>query len=165
MEINLSHIQKALCILLQGKYAILQGKVKGGISNNMARLVYSSKINKIRSIALILIFGGILLMYVGLLFKSREWIMIIFFIFGLIAILFSLIIYLWIGTLSLRAVPIVCPSCEKPTKMLGRVDACMHCKQPLTMDKDLEGEEFDEKYNKRSYARSKENNSEDQKTT
>ncbi|GGN53853.1 MULTISPECIES: YgzB family protein [Oceanobacillus] len=121
----------------------------------MSQLVYSSKINKIRSFALILIFAGILLMYVGLIFKSREWLMVIFFIFGLLAIFASLIVYLWIGTLSLRAVPIICPSCEKPTKMLGRVDACMHCKQPLTLDKDLEGMEFDEKYNKRKYAKQK----------
>lgn len=95
-------------------------------------------------------------MYVGLLFKSTQWVMIIFFIIGILAILLSLIVYLWIGTLSLRAVPIICPTCEKPTKMLGRVDACMHCKQPLTLDKNLEGKEFDEKYNKRSYARKEE---------
>ena len=123
----------------------------------MAQLVYSSKINKIRSFALILIFGGILLMYVGLLLKKTEWLMVIFFILGLLMIFLSLIVYLWIGTLSLRAVPIVCPNCEKPTKMLGRVDACMHCKQPLTLDKNLEGEKFDEKYNKRSYAKKKDN--------
>lgn len=121
----------------------------------MAQLVYSSKINKIRSFALILIFGGILLMYVGLLFKKIEWLMLVFFILGLIAIFLSLAVYLWIGSLSLKAVPIVCPNCEKPTKMLGRVDACMHCKEPLTLDRDLEGKEFDEKYNKRSFARTK----------
>lgn len=121
----------------------------------MAQFVYSSKINKIRSVALILIFAGMILMYVGLLFKQKEWLMVLFFILGILAIFLSLIVYLWIGTLSLRAVPIICPSCEKPTKMLGRVDACMHCKQPLTLDKDLEGLEFDEKYNKRSYVKAK----------
>ncbi|MBP1970575.1 hypothetical protein J2Z83_002711 [Virgibacillus natechei] len=121
--------------------------------------INSSKINKIRSFALILIFAGILLMYGGLLTRSTEWLMAIFFILGLLAIVFSCVVYVWIGTLSLRAVPIVCPSCEKPTKMLGRVDACMHCKQPLTLDKDLEGEELDTKYNKRSYKKkAKENN-------
>ncbi|MEN2768308.1 YgzB family protein [Ornithinibacillus xuwenensis] len=117
----------------------------------MSQLVYSSKINKIRSFALILIFSGIVLMYVGLLFKKTEWVMLIFFILGIIAIVLSTVVYLWIGMLSTRAVPIICPSCEKPTKMLGRVDACMHCKQPLTLDKALEGKEFDEKYNTRKY--------------
>ncbi|MHA6252701.1 YgzB family protein [Oceanobacillus sp. CAU 1775] len=122
----------------------------------MAQLMYSNKINKVRSLALILIFGGILLMYVGLLFRTSEWVMLAFFVLGLLMILLSVVVYVWIGTLSLRAVPIVCPSCEKPTKMLGRVDACMHCRQPLTLDENLEGKEFDEKYNKRKYAKSAE---------
>ena len=118
------------------------------------QLVYSSKINKIRTFALILVFAGILLMYAGILTKNIEWLMVIFFILGLLMVVFSCVVYVWIGTLSLKAVPVVCPSCDKPTKMLGHVDACMHCKQPLTMDKNLEGEAFDEKYNKRSYAKS-----------
>ncbi|MBR7795279.1 hypothetical protein GT022_04350 [Agaribacter marinus] len=117
----------------------------------MAQIVYSSKINKIRSFALILVFVGILLMYGGILTKRIEWLMVTFFILGVIMVILSCVVYLWIGTLSLKAVPIVCPNCEKPTKMLGRVDACMHCKQPLTLDKDLEGKEFDEKYNTRRY--------------
>ncbi|WP_100013329.1 YgzB family protein [Lentibacillus sediminis] len=115
------------------------------------QLRYSSKINKIRSFALILIFAGFILMYGGLLTRNIPWLMGIFFILGVLSILFSCVVYVWIGSLSTKAMPIICPSCEKPTKMLGRVDACMHCKQPLTMDKDLEGKEFDEKYNSRKY--------------
>lgn len=117
----------------------------------MSQIVYSSKINKIRSFALILIFVGIGLMYIGLLTKKIQWLMLLFFVLGILSVILSSVIYLWIGMLSTRAVPIICPSCEKPTKMLGRVDACMHCKQPLTMDKELEGKEFDEKYNKRRF--------------
>ncbi|WP_284141588.1 MULTISPECIES: YgzB family protein [unclassified Virgibacillus] len=113
----------------------------------MAQLVYSSKINKIRSFALILIFAGIGIMYLGIMAKKIEWLMLLLFLIGVLCIVFSTVVYLWIGTLSLRAVPVVCPSCQQPTKMLGRVDACMHCKQPLTLDKALEGKEFDEKYN------------------
>ncbi|MFU0788789.1 MAG: YgzB family protein [Virgibacillus proomii] len=128
----------------------------------MSQIVYSSKINKIRSFALILIFAGIILMYIGILVKRIDWLMIIFFILGVLAVVLSCVVYLWIGTLSLKAVPIICPSCEKPTKMLGRVDACMHCKQPLTLDKNLEGKEFDERYNSKRYRKEikakKENN-------
>ncbi|WP_163540027.1 YgzB family protein [Gracilibacillus sp. YIM 98692] len=113
----------------------------------MADITYKSKINKIRTFALSLIFIGFGIMYVGLLFKKIEWLMLIFIILGMIAIVFSTVVYFWIGMLSTRAVPIICPSCEKPTKMLGRVDACMHCKQTLTLDKSLEGKEFDESYN------------------
>ncbi len=117
------------------------------------RLVYSSKINKIRSFALSLIFIGFFVMYGGIIAKKIPWLMVTFFILGLLFVLFSCVVYFWIGMLSTKAIPIICPSCEKPTKMLGRVDACMHCKQPLTMDKNLEGEEFDEKYNSRKYKR------------
>jgi len=114
-------------------------------------LVYSSKINKIRSFALILIFVGFAVMYGGLLARKIQWLMFTFFIIGVLFIILSTVVYFWIGMLSTRAIPIICPNCEKPTKMLGRVDACMHCKQPLTLDKDLEGKEFDEKYNSRRY--------------
>ncbi|WP_099157572.1 YgzB family protein [Virgibacillus ndiopensis] len=117
----------------------------------MAQLVYSSKINKIRSFALFLIFAGFLLMYGGILTKKIPWLMATFFVLGILLIVFSCVVYFWIGMLSTKAVPIICPNCEKPTKMLGRVDACMHCKQTLTLDKDLEGKEFDERYNSRHY--------------
>lgn len=119
----------------------------------MAQLVYSSKINKIRSFALTLIFIGIAFMYGGLLAKKISWLMFLLFIVGVLFIIFSTLVYFWIGMLSTKAIPIICPSCEQPTKMLGRVDACMHCKQTLTFDKELEGKEFDEKYNKRRYKR------------
>ncbi|MFC4556845.1 YgzB family protein [Virgibacillus kekensis] len=115
------------------------------------QLVYSSKINKIRSFALIQIFIGFAFMYGGILTKKIEWLMATLFVIGVLFVVFSCVVYFWIGLLSTRAVPIVCPNCEKPTKMLGRVDACMHCKQPLTLDKDLEGKEFDEKYNTKEY--------------
>lgn len=117
------------------------------------KLVYSNKINKIRTFALSLIFIGIFIMYGGILAKKIPWLMFSFMILGVIFVLLSTVVYLWIGLLSTKAVPIICPSCNKPTKMLGRVDACMHCKQPLTMDKELEGKEFDEKYNSAKYRR------------
>src|SRR5699024_10401852 len=92
-------------------------------------------------------------MYGRIFSKTIPWLMVTFFIFGLLFVLLSCVIYFCIGMLSTKAIPIVCPSCEKPTKMLGRVHACMHCKQPLTLDEDLEGMEFDEKYNPRKFKR------------
>lgn len=124
------------------------------------KLRYSSKINKIRTFALSLVFIGFIIMYVGIIFKSTEWLMVTLFILGVISILLSTAVYLWIGLLSTKAVPIICPTCEKPTKMLGRVDACMHCKQPLTLDQNLEGVEFNEKYNKRNYKKHADNTNE-----
>ncbi|SDJ81973.1 YgzB family protein [Salimicrobium halophilum] len=110
-------------------------------------LKYSNKINKIRTFALALIFVGFAIMYLGLLFKDIVWLMLIAMVLGMGAIALSTVVYFWIGMLSTKAVPIECPSCGKHTKMLGRVDACMHCDQPLTMDPSLEGKEFDESYN------------------
>ncbi|RCW62597.1 YgzB family protein [Saliterribacillus persicus] len=120
----------------------------------MAEIKYSNKINRIRTFALSLIFIGFGIMYLGIWARQIEWLMLIFIILGTLAIVFSTVVYFWIGLLSTRAVQIICPNCEKPTKMLGRVDACMHCKEPLTLDKDLEGKEFDEEYNSKKYSKS-----------
>ncbi|MGI2709246.1 MULTISPECIES: YgzB family protein [Bacillus cereus group] len=110
---------------------------------------YSNKINKIRTFALSLVFIGLLIAYLGVFFRENIIIMTTFMMLGFLAVLASTFVYFWIGMLSTKTVQIVCPSCNKPTKMLGRVDVCMHCNQPLTLDPNLEGKEFDEKYNKK----------------
>jgi hypothetical protein len=112
---------------------------------------YSSKINKIRSFALGLIFAGFIVMYIGIYFRTSPIIMTIFMIFGLLFIIASTVVYFWIGMLSTKSIQVRCPSCGKPTKMLGKVDMCMHCREPLTLDQALEGKEFDENYNKKSH--------------
>ena len=109
---------------------------------------YSNKINRIRTFALMMVFGGIIIMYVGLFFQTSQLIMTIFMLLGFLAVIGSSVVYFWIGMLSSRAVIVTCPTCEKETKILGRVDACMHCDEPLTLDKTLEGKDFDEEYNK-----------------
>ncbi|WP_051255156.1 YgzB family protein [Pontibacillus marinus] len=114
-------------------------------------LKYSSKINKIRTFALSLVFVGFGIMYLGIFFKEIVWLMSIFMILGLLSVVLSTLIYFWIGMLSTKTIQVVCPNCNKPTKILGRVDACMHCNEPLTLDKDLEGKEFDENYNSKQY--------------
>ncbi|WP_252607374.1 YgzB family protein [Bacillus paralicheniformis] len=111
---------------------------------------YSSKINKIRTFALSLVFIGFIIMYVGIFFRSSILLMSVFMILGVLSILLSTAVYFWIGMLSTKAIQVVCPNCEKPTKILGRVDMCMHCREPLTLDKNLEGKEFNESYNRKS---------------
>ncbi|TSB45180.1 YgzB family protein [Alkalicoccobacillus porphyridii] len=111
---------------------------------------YSNKINKIRTFALSLVFIGILIMYIGIFFRGNTIIMTLAMLIGFLAVISSTVVYFFIGMLSTRAVPVECPSCGKHTKVLGRVDACMHCNQPLTVDKDLEGLDFDEKYNQKT---------------
>lgn len=68
---------------------------------------------------------------------------------GIIFIFASTAVYFWIGMLSTKTVQVICPNCGKQTKILGRVDLCMYCNEPLTLDQNLEGKEFDEKYNKK----------------
>ncbi|PIC85563.1 hypothetical protein CSV72_13210 [Sporosarcina sp. P20a] len=110
---------------------------------------YKNKINRIRSFALALIFIGVVIMYVGIFFRSNEIVMLIFMFLGMLAIIGSTVVYAWIGTLSTRAVRVQCPNCGKHTKVLGRVDMCGHCREPLTLDPNLEGKEFDIAYNKK----------------
>ncbi|WP_019154954.1 YgzB family protein [Robertmurraya massiliosenegalensis] len=108
---------------------------------------YSSKINKIRTFALSLIFVGFFIMYLGIFFRESVILVSIFMFLGLLSIIASTVVYFWIGMLSTKSVQVKCPNCQKPTKILGRVDICMHCNEPLTLDPKLEGLEFNEKYN------------------
>lgn len=111
---------------------------------------YSSKINKIRTFALSLIFIGFVVMYGGIFFRNSPVIMTIFMLIGLLFIIASTVVYFWIGMLSTKTVQVICPNCGKQTKILGRVDICMYCNEPLTLDRNLEGKDFDEKYNKKT---------------
>ncbi|MCU9614656.1 YgzB family protein [Caldibacillus lycopersici] len=109
---------------------------------------YTSKINRIRTFALSLVFIGFIIMYIGLFFRNHPIFMAIFMVLGFLSIIASTVVYFLIGMLSTRAVQVVCPSCNKVTKILGKVDMCMYCREPLTLDKELEGKEFDESYNR-----------------
>jgi len=111
----------------------------------------SSKINRIRTFALSLVFIGIFIMYIGIFAHKVPWLMYSLMVLGFLATLSSAGVYAWVGMLSTKAVVVKCPSCGKATKILGRVDVCMSCKQPLTLDKNLEGKELDPKYNRPSY--------------
>ncbi|MGN7478482.1 YgzB family protein [Solibacillus silvestris] len=110
---------------------------------------YNSKINKIRSFALSLIFIGFVIMYGAIFFKNNQILVLIFMTVGLLCIIGSTAVYGWIGLLSTKAVQVVCPECGKWTKVLGRVDICMYCNEPLTLDPTLEGKEFNQNYNKK----------------
>lgn len=119
----------------------------GGIHVKKQR---KNKINRARNLAMFLVFGGMLVMYGGLLLKQFEIIMVILMLVGFVMVLASTALYFLIGLTSTKAAVVTCPNCGKETKVLGRVDLCMHCDEPLTMDRNLEGKEFDEKYNKHS---------------
>lgn len=107
----------------------------------------SNKIKRIRGYALALIFAGMIIMYLGVFFREIPWLFGLFIIIGFLPIILSFIIYFWVGLVSTRTITVQCPNCEGYTKILGKVDYCQHCKEPLTIDKDLEGKEFNTDYN------------------
>lgn len=102
-----------------------------------------------RTFALALVFIGIIIMYGGIFFQTSPLVMTLFMVIGFLAIILSTIVYFWVGMISTKTVQVICPNCKRPTKMLGRVDSCMYCNEPLTLDKELEGKEFDIKYNRK----------------
>lgn len=102
---------------------------QGGIQS----MFNKGKINTIRTFALGLVFGGIIVTYGSFLVESSIA-MAFFMILGLLMVLLSTVVYLWIGFLSTKAAYVTCPNCDRTTKMLGKMDECMYCKQKLTLD-------------------------------
>jgi hypothetical protein len=107
----------------------------------------SSRVNRVRNFAITFIISGFLIMYAGIFLRHHPIIMTICIIFGAILIAISTLIYSLIGMLAIKSIPVICPSCGKKTKMLGKVDLCTHCNEPLTIKQELEGMEYDEAYN------------------
>jgi hypothetical protein len=94
-------------------------------------MLLSGKLNKIRTFALLLIFLGVGVMYIGFVWTK---LMALFFTLGMLFVMTSVGIYFWIGMLSTQAARVECPVCGKETKLLGKRDECMHCRAILSMD-------------------------------
>lgn len=94
-------------------------------------MLLSGKINKIRTFALLLIFIGVGIMYLGFVWPGY---MLFFFILGLLSTFVSVGIYFWIGIISTHSAKVICPECKKETKILGKRDQCMYCKVILSVD-------------------------------
>lgn len=94
-------------------------------------MLLASKLNKLRTLALALVFLGVIVMYLGFLWTKA---MVFFFVLGMIVMFSSFGIYFWAGILSSQAVKVECPECGKITKMLGKTDECMFCRTKLSLD-------------------------------
>ncbi len=94
---------------------------------------HSSNIHRLRNTAFGFILIGFLILYAGIIFKQSTVLMTIFFFLGFLLIMASTVIYFLAGMLSARAVRVNCPACQKPTKVAGKTDVCMHCREPLTV--------------------------------
>ncbi|HJV45574.1 MAG TPA: DUF2614 family zinc ribbon-containing protein [Bacillota bacterium] len=106
-------------------------------------MLFSGKLNKLRNVAMLICFFGIGVMYVGYagfagflgsFFNHSTIFMSVFLVLGLLFIFGSAIFYMFIGMLSSKALQVECPSCKKVTKMVGKVDDCMYCKQTISVD-------------------------------
>lgn len=97
-------------------------------------MLFANKINKFRTIALLMIFVGMGIMYLGFIWPAA---MMLFFILGLLGVGSSVAIYFWVGILSTQALQVECPECGRITKILGKMDQCMYCRAHLTMDRSL----------------------------
>ena len=105
--------------------------------------IFSGKLNKLRTFALVFMFAGLALMYIGYAFfagyfgnflKNSIAFMTTTIIIGFFLIMISTIIYATTGMISQTSTQVVCPTCGKVTKMLGKTDHCMFCNQGITLD-------------------------------
>lgn len=99
----------------------------------------SSKINEFRLWGLLFTLFGMGLMILGtagIVFwgQAGKVFAAIFMVIGMIAMLVSVGVYFWAGMLSTSATILVCPECNRHTKLLGKTDRCMYCKTKMTLD-------------------------------
>lgn len=95
--------------------------------------MFKGKLNRFRTYAMLLMFVGMIIMYISIT-MSNPIVMSILMVLGFLIVIASAVGYFLIGMLTTRAVMIECPTCHKATKMLGKNDECMFCKQKLTLD-------------------------------
>lgn len=104
----------------------------------------SRRVSRIRNFAIALVMLGFIIMYAGIYFHEHKIIMIIGLLIGAVLFVVSTLIYSYIGMLAINQIRVTCPSCQKETRMLGKVDLCMHCNEALTLDKELSGKDYNE---------------------
>jgi hypothetical protein len=106
-------------------------------------MMFSGKLNKLRNVAMLICFFGIAVMYIGYAGFSGFFgnylnhsivFMSVFLVLGILFIMGSTVFYMYIGMLSSKALRVECPKCKKVTKMVGKVDECMFCRQTLSID-------------------------------
>jgi hypothetical protein len=89
------------------------------------------KLHRLRNLALGLIFFAFFMMYLGMFVKS---LLPVFLLFGTFCLLVSVTIYFRMGALSMKIPQVICPSCLRTTKVLGREDGCMYCRAPIRLE-------------------------------
>lgn len=86
------------------------------------------KLNRLRNLALGLIFASFLIMFGSLYFMNIFPVMIsIGFSVGSILIIVAIILYFRLGAISMRIPQVECPECGRMTKVMSKEDGCMYC--------------------------------------
>lgn len=96
--------------------------------------VLGLKLNRLRSLALGLLFLAFIIMYLSsysTLATASRFLLPIGLIMGTTILLASVAIYFRLGVISKRLPQVECPHCGRLTKMLAKKDGCMHCQQQL----------------------------------
>lgn len=103
-------------------------------------MVAMSKINRARTWGLLLVLIGMGIMIVGLVGVVFDWgwfgriLAYISLTLGVLSIMLSMGVYIWAGQLSTNSPVVVCPRCERRTKVVGVTDHCMYCHTTLSFD-------------------------------
>jgi hypothetical protein len=101
------------------------------------------KLNRLRNLALILMFVSFLVMYgslYGRLAAATHFLLPVGLAVGSLILLVSVAIYFRLGVISMRLPQVRCPHCGRLTKMMGREDGCQFCRKPIRLRVDEEGE-------------------------
>ncbi len=103
------------------------------------------KLNRMRNLALLLIFLAFIIMYastLGNLSPATKILIPIGLIIGVLVALMAMFLYFRIGSISMRLPKVDCPHCGKTVKLLGESDHCTYCKKPLRLVKGDQGHYF-----------------------
>lgn len=101
------------------------------------------KLNRLRNLALILMFVSFLVMYgslYGKLSAATYFLLPVGLATGSLILLVSVAIYFRLGVISMRLPQVHCPHCGRLTKMMGREDGCQFCRKPIRLRVDEAGE-------------------------
>lgn len=84
--------------------------------------------NKGRNLALIFMFGGFFIMYLGMFNRALlPYLLTI----GGIGVVLGIIMYFRFGPVNPKIKEVECPRCGKFSRLTGAYDACTHCGQTL----------------------------------
>ena len=98
------------------------------------------KLHRLRNLAIGLIFGAFLIMYIGLF--NTTWVLPVAIVIGSLMILVSVGIYFRVGAMSMKIPAVECPNCHRKTKVMGMEDGCMYCRTPIRLELDENEELF-----------------------